>query len=205
MADARRVAVIALAALLLGGCGVSGSLTTGAHEMTGTVLDPPFAVEATALTDGTGAPYSLVGDTDKELTLVFFGYTHCPDICGIVMSTLAASMTRLDEAERDDVDVVFITTDPARDTPKLAAEYATNFNKDFIGLSGPLETIVDVAKPLGIAIEKGDKLPSGGYEVGHGTQIVAVNAADEGIAYWNEDVSPAQLSADMRYLLEQQP
>lgn len=202
MADARRWLAVGLAATLLSGCGSSVGLSTD-HEMTGTVLDPPFAVADDALVDGGGAPYSLVADTDKSLTLVFFGYTHCPDICGIVMSTMASAMTRLSVDERAAVDVVFVTTDPQRDTPAVAADYATNFDPDFIGLSGDLQTIIDVAKPLAIAVEQGDKLPSGGYDVAHGTQIVAIDADDDGIAYWSEDVSSAQLAADLQHLLSE--
>lgn len=207
MAEASRRLTAALTAalaagLLLSGCGASAQLSAG-HEMTGTVLDPPFAVDGTPLVDGETAPYSLVDDTDKDLTLVFFGYIHCPDICGIVMSTLASSMTRLTDEERQAVDVVFVTTDPKRDTAELVDDYATNFDEGFIGVTGPIETISDVAKPLGIAVEQGDKLPSGGYDVTHGTQIVAINADDEGIAYWHEDVSSAQLAADLQHLLSE--
>ncbi|MCW2835108.1 MAG: hypothetical protein JWN68_3061, partial [Nocardioides sp.] len=93
------------------------------------------------------------------------------------------------------------TTDPARDTPEVAADYATNFDESFIGVSGDLQTIIEVAKPLGIAVEQGDKLPSGGYDVTHGTQVVAIDANDEGVAYWSQDVSSAQLAADIEHLL----
>lgn len=200
MADARRWLAVGVAAVLLSGCGASA----GADDaMTGSLLDPPFEVSGAPLVDGDEAPYSLTKDTDKALTLVFFGYTHCPDICGIVMSTLAAAMPKLSEDERDDVDVVFVTTDPARDTPEVSADYATNYDPRFIGVSGDLETIIAVAKPLAISVEQGEKLPSGGYEVTHGTQIVAIDAADDGIAYWSEDVSSAQLAADLHHLLSE--
>ena len=207
MAEARRwlagpLAPLLATGLLLSGCGPATSPGAG-HEMTGTLLDPPFPVDGTSLVDDSKAPYSLVEDTDKDLTLVFFGYTHCPDICGIVMSTMASAMTRLSEDERDQVDVVFVTTDPKRDTPELVGDYATNFDPGFIGLTGPIKTVIDVAKPLGIAVEQGDKLPSGGFDVTHGTQIVAIDAADEGIAYWHEDVSSAQLAADLQHLLSE--
>ena len=210
MADARRrlsvalapVLATALATGLLAGCGASGTLTAG-RQMTGSVLDPPFAVDGTALVDGDEAPFSLVDDTDRDLTLVFFGYIRCPDICGTVMSTMASAMTRLSEDERAAVDVVFVTTDPARDTPEAVNDYATSFDPDFIGATGPIRTIIEVARPLGIAVEQGDKLPSGGYDVTHGTQIVAIDADDDGIAYWSEDVSSAQLAADLQHLLSE--
>ena len=192
-----------LAVVLLAGCGGPLGMAAGSYQMSGTVLEPPFEVNGAALVDGSSSAYSLVEDTDKDLTLVFFGYTHCPDICGIVMSTLASAMTRLSEDEREDVDVVFVTTDPQRDTNEVAADYATNYDKSFIGLSGDLRTIIEVAKPLGIAVEEGDKLPSGGYEVTHGTQVIAIDTDDEGIAYWSQDVSSAQLAADIQHLVSE--
>lgn len=191
---------------LLSGCqsaAISSSSSGGGSEMTGTVLDPPFRVDGTPLLDGDGAAYSLSDDTDKDLTLVFFGYIHCDDICGTVMSTMASAMARLSDEERADVDVVFVTTDPSRDTPALVKDYAARYDPEFIGLTGPIATIIDVAQPLGIAVEQGDKLPSGGYEVTHGTQIVAIDSGDEGVAYWNEDVSSAQLAADVQHLLNE--
>ena len=202
MGRSPRLATALLSVSLLVGCG-GLDVTTLDHEMSGTVLDPPFVVKDAALVAESGSAYSLVKDTDKDLTLVFFGYTHCPDICGIVMSTLASAMARLSDEERADVDVVFVTTDPARDTPEVAADYATNFDESFIGVSGDLQTIIEVAEPLGIAVEKGNKLPSGGYEVTHGTQVVAIDADDEGVAYWRQDVSSAQLAADIQHLLRE--
>lgn len=202
MGRAALVVAALLGVSLVSGCGTFQT-SSGDHEMSGTLLDPPFVVKDAPLVAESGSAYSLVEDTDKELTLVFFGYTHCPDICGIVMSTLASAMTRLSDEERDAVDVVFVTTDPARDTPEVAADYATNFDPDFIGVSGDLPRIIEVAKPLGIAVEQRKESGSGDYEVTHGTQIVAIDDEDDGIAYWSEDVSSAQLAADITYLLSE--
>lgn len=173
------------------------------EPFTGQVLDPPFVVSGTALQDLDGADYSLVDDTSKPLTLVFFGYTHCPDICGLVMSNLATAMTRLDDADRDKVDVVFITTDPQRDTGPVLASYVRQFNSDFLGLTGDLDTIIEVAKPLGIGVTQGDKLPSGGYDVTHGTQVIGIDGADEAPVYWSQDTSAAELAADITQLLSE--
>jgi protein SCO1/2 len=194
----RRAVVALTAAALLAGCGgASGS----SADFGGNVLDPPFEVDGTALTDTGGASYSLVDDTDKPLTLVFFGYTHCPDICGIVMSTLASAMTRLDDADRDRVDVVFVTTDPARDTTDVLDGYVTHYDESFTGLTGDLADIVEVAEPLGVGVEHGTELPSGGYDVTHGTQVIGIDGHDQAPVYWSQDVSAAQLAADVHQLL----
>ena len=172
-------------------------------ELTGTELDPPFEVSSTPLVDTDGAAYSLTKDTDKDLTLVFFGYSHCPDICQTVMSNLASAMTRLDDRDRKRVDVVFVTTDPARDTEAALQQYLAHFDPTFVGLTGDLDTIVAVAKPLGVGITQGEKLPSGGYDITHGTTITGIDADDEGTVYWSEATSSADFAADIHHLLNE--
>lgn len=198
MRDLVRGLVLASLALLLVACGGGGA---DPSELTGTRVDPGFDPAPIALTAADGSDYSLTADTDKPLTLVFFGYSNCPDVCGQVMATMAGAMARLDDADRDKVDVVFITTDPARDTPEVADHYATRFDPSFIGLSGDLDDIVTVARSMAIAIDAGEKLPSGGYEVTHGTQVMAIDSDDQVPVYWSESVSQAQLANDLHLLL----
>lgn len=197
----RRAAVVAAALLLtLTACGGSDE---GDAELHGTVLDPPFEVSATPLTDTEGEPFSLTEDTNKDLTLVFFGYISCPDICQTVMGNLGSAMTRLDEADRERVEIVYVTTDPARDTQEALGRYLPQFGSDIVGLTGDLDTIIEVAKPLGVGIEQGEKLPSGGYDVTHGTTITGVDADDEGSVYWNGETSSADFAADIHTLLNE--
>lgn len=186
-------------AVVLAACG--GRAQSAEGELNGTRLDPPFAVSSTPLTDTDGNPFSLTKDTDKPLTLVFFGYTHCPDTCQTVMANLASAMTRLDSADRDRVDVVLVTTDPARDTTAVLGPYLEHFDPGFIGLTGDIDTIVDVAKPMGVGITQGKKLPSGGYDITHGTTITGIDADDEGTVYWDEQTSSAAFAADIHTLL----
>lgn len=196
----RRAGAVGVALLLaLTACGGGSDESSG--ELHGTVLDPPFEVSSAPLTDTEGAPYSLTEDTDKDLTLVFFGYINCPDICQVVMSNLSSAMTRLDDEDRERVDVVYITTDPKRDTQEAIADYLPHFDPDFVGLTGDLDTIVEVAKPLGVGITKGEPLPSGGYDVTHGTTITGIDADDEGTVYWDGNSSSADLAADIHTLL----
>ncbi|MFC7497502.1 MULTISPECIES: SCO family protein [unclassified Nocardioides] len=198
----RGIIAAALTALLLplAACGGDDD-GGGGGGLAGTVLDPPFEVASTALTDTSGQPYSLTDDTEKPLTLVFFGYTHCPDICQAVMSNLATAVTRLDERDRERVDVVFVTTDPARDTTEVLGRYLEHFDPSFVGLTGDLDTIVGVAKPLGVGVTQGKKLPSGGYDVTHGTTITGIDADDDGTVYWSESTSSADFAADIHTLL----
>lgn len=198
----RRKALLALPVLLLAtACGGGAGADTG--ELTGTVLDPPFDVSATPLVDTDGEAYSLAADTDKDLTLVFFGYTNCPDICGQVMATLAGTLSRLGDAEKEDVDVVFVTTDAPRDTEAVVEEYVDAFDPSIIGLTGDMDDIIEVGQSLAVGIETGEKLPGGGYDVTHGTRIYAVDPDDQSPMMWDHDVSQAQLTRDVLTLLDE--
>jgi len=195
-----RGAAVALVLLVLTLTACGGS-DASEDEFHGTKLDPPFEVSSTPLTDTEGQAFSLTKDTDKDLTLVFFGYINCPDICQVVMSNLSSAMTRLDQADRERVDVVYVTTDPNRDTEEAIAAYLPHFDPDFIGLTGDIDTITAVAKPLGVGITNGEKLPSGGYDITHGTTITGIDADDEGTVYWDGNASSADLAADIHTLL----
>jgi protein SCO1/2 len=197
---ARGRAALAVALLgLLTACG-GGAEPTG---LTGTVLDPPFEVSSTPLVDTGGDAFSLTEDTDKDLTLVFFGYTNCPDICGQVMATLAGTLSRLDDGQKDRLDVVFVTTDPARDDEAAVEKYVSAFDPSIVGLTGDLDDIVEVARSMAVAVDQGEKLPSGGYEVTHGTRVLAIDEADDSTMMWDQDVSQAQLAHDVTALLEE--
>jgi protein SCO1/2 len=193
-------------ALAVSACGaddgpdaVSGLQAADNHGYHGAYLDTPYVVPDVALPDSDGTQYSLA-TAQAPLKLVFFGYTHCPDICQVVMSTIASAVSRLDSTQRKQVQVVFVTTDPARDTGPVLRTYLDRLDPDFIGLTGNLRTIVDLAKPLKVYIEKGDKLPSGGYDVTHTTEVFGVTGDKAQIA-WGQDTSPAELKADIIKLL----
>ena len=190
------VATAAILGLLCTACGEDEAPAT----LHGTRLDPPFTVSGTELVDTEGEPYSLVADTDKPLTLVFFGYTNCPDICGLVMSNLASAMKRLDEADREQVEVVFVTTDPARDTAPVLRDYLDRFDPSFTGVTGDIEEIVEVGRSIAVGL--GAELPSGGYEVdAHSTQVTAIDAEDDAPVYWSQETSSAQFADDVHTLL----
>lgn len=212
MARWRRLLAAAAATslvLLSAGCGnepdqgqlVSGVRTFGDDGMNGAVLPDPYPLPAVSLTATDGSTYSLTKDTTKPVTLVFFGYTHCPDICQIVMSDIASALTRLDPADRAKVGMLFITSDPARDDPQVLREYLDRFNPAFEGLTGDLDRITKVADRLGVPIEQGTKLPTGGYEVGHGTQIVGVRADGTAPIVWTQGTSAQALAEDLTALL----
>jgi protein SCO1/2 len=204
------LATLLLPAALVAGCsqpepegfasGFSESNPDGLH---GAVLTDRYVVPDVTLTATDGAPYSLAEDTTEPVTLVFFGYTHCPDICQVVMADIASALTRLDERQREQVGMVFVTSDPARDDPAVLREYLDRFNPRFEGLTGDLRTIVRLGNDLGVAVERGEKLPSGGYAVSHGTQILAVDQDDRVPVVWTEGTPAVDLAEDLDTLLDE--
>jgi len=201
------VAALLLATVAACGGGSEGTATTAGFSegnpdgMHGAVLTDPYVMPDATLTATDGSDFSLTEDTTAPITMVFFGYTHCPDICQVVMSDIASALSRLEPAQRDQVAVLFVTSDPARDDPATLREYLDRFNPEFEGATGDLATIVRAANKLGVPIEKGAKLPSGGYEVAHGTQIVAVDDRDRSPIVWTEGTSANHLAEDLAALL----
>jgi protein SCO1/2 len=193
--------VLLVLVAILSGCGAAGTGQAPASAMTGQE-HTPYQLSDTTLTDTEGRPFTLAEDVDKPLTLVFYGYTSCPDECPLVMSSLAAALTRLDAADRDKVEVVFVTTDPARDSEKVLRKYLDRYGKDFIGLTGDLKDIVTLAESMRLYIGDADRLPSGGYDLGvHDTHVSAVTGGEARVV-WSMNTSPKQFADDIHHLLE---
>ena len=199
------VAGALLATAGLAGCGgsddgnpvVSGVSVNDDDGMHGAVLTTPYAWPEGTLVDTAGDEAALRDRLDKPLTLVFFGYTKCPDICQAVMANLASANARLDPDQADDVATWFVTTDPARDDPATLRDYLDRFDPGFEGFTGPLQDIVEIANGVHVPIEKGERLPSGGYDVTHGTAILGVTPGGEVPILWTEGTSAAKLAEDI--------
>ncbi len=196
----RSLAVLCLLGLLAAGCAEAEDPEDG--EVLGTKLGNPYQAPSVVLTDTDGAPYALDAQTDKPVTLVFFGFTNCPDICNFVMANVAQAMTRLDDSDRDDVDVVFVTTDPARDDERALRQYLDQFDEGFIGLTGELDQLKQVGDAFHVFFEQGKRLPTGGYDVEHSTYVFAVDGNDEVTVVWDPDTPGREFATDIHTLLE---
>jgi protein SCO1/2 len=167
----------------------------------GSSLPQPYAMPEISLTDTSGRPYNLATTPSKPVTLLFFGYTHCPDICVAVLSDIALAMQRLSAADRDQIQFIFVTTDPARDKEKQIRRYLDRFNPSFVGLTGPLFMIKRAATQVGVDIEGVEKLPSGGYEVGHSAQVIGFSR-NSGVVLWTPGTPISALKHDFALLVE---
>jgi protein SCO1/2 len=173
-------------------------------EFTGARLDRPYSAPTVELTATDGASYSLAEDTDKPMTLVFFGYTHCPDLCPMIMNSIAAGLNRLDDDDREQVDMVFVTTDPARDDEAALRDYLDGYGDGFIGLTGELDDIVAAGEPLHLYVSDGKRLPSGGYDLGgHSTYVLGIDDQAEAVVVWNQETSAVEFANDIHTLLSE--
>jgi len=110
----------------------------------GTALDNPVAVTGLELVDQHGTTVDLAADYDGDVTLVFFGYTRCPDVCPFTMARLEQAY--VDAGEPDDLNVVMVSVDPGFDTPDVMGRYVERFHADFIGLTGSTSQVATAAR-----------------------------------------------------------
>ncbi len=137
------------------------------EKFNGTLYDKPakeFCL--TGFKDGRETKVCL-SDLKGKVVLMFFGYTHCPDVCPTALQTLSKTMELLSEEERSRVQVVFVSVDPERDTPEIAQKYAEYFYPTFMGLTGTPEEIRKVAKDYMVYYEKVKGQSEGEYLVDH--------------------------------------
>lgn len=141
-----------------------------------------MAFESTDITGAEfGRQFELVDHTGKlrrlddfrgKVVVMFFGFTHCPDVCPMTLVEFNAALAQLGEAAQK-VQVLFVTVDPERDTPEVLGAYVTAFNADFLGLTGSAEQIAEVAREFRIVYRKAEGAQPGKYSVDHsaGTYI----------------------------------
>ncbi|MGW6455854.1 SCO family protein [Streptomyces sp. NPDC055078] len=172
-------------------------------SVAGTVLDSPYTKPDLVLTDTKGQEYDLRERTKGKPTMIFFGYTNCPDVCPLTMSNIAIAKKKLPKADQDKLQVVFITTDPARDTPAELGKWLPSAgDPSFIGLSGDFPTIQAGARQMGIGIDEAKKEKDGSVVSMHGAQVVAFSPkTDKGYVLYGESTSADDFAEDLPKLV----
>ena len=157
--------------------------------------------KALALTGHDGRPRTLA-DFRGKLVVLFFGYTHCPDVCPTTLADLAGVMKKLGpDAAR--VQVLFVTLDPERDTPEVLAQYVPAFNAGFLGLSGDAAATQRAAKEFRIFYEKRPGSAPGAYTVDHSAQLYVLDGQGRMRLFVKEDRIAQDLAEDLRVLLKE--
>jgi protein SCO1/2 len=157
-------------------------------------LVEPYRRPSFTLTDTAGAAYDFRAATAGRPTLLFFGYTNCPDVCPTTMANVAVALRRLDPAVAAQLQVVFVTTDPAFDTPAVLREYLDRFDADlpspFIGLTGDQATIDQAQLATGVPLAEDDGRL-------HSTLLLLYGSDDEAHVAFDAGNTPQDIAADL--------
>ena len=147
-----------------------------AHGITG-MLTKPQAIKPFELTQHSEQPFTL-GTFDDKWTLLFFGYTHCPDICPMALSILRGIKLGLDEQhpqQTQDTQFIFVSVDGKRDTPQQLSQYITFFHPEFIGATGDEKQVNALTRQLNIVYMKMPEQEDGNYIINHSSTILLIS------------------------------
>ncbi len=181
-------------ALLLGTCSFALSLKVAFADD----AEPSYG-GTFILVDQHGRPVTDENYRGKYM-LIAFGYTHCPDICPTVLATMANALNRLGP-ESDRITPIFITLDPARDTPAVLADYVSSFSPRMVGLTGPDEYVESVAKKYRIKYEKHPE-KNGDYSIDHTAAIFLMGRDGQFLERFNDGMKTEDIVERIRARLK---
>jgi protein SCO1/2 len=197
-----RLVAAALAVVVLSSCG--GGRPDGPPRSTGTVVnDPPVELPTAPLVDTAGNAVDLRTVSAAPLTLTVFAYTTCLDECPLTVSSVAAALRGLSRSERDAVQLLVLSADPARDTPPALRRWLNRFDTSFVGLTGEPGVLTRVARQLFVPLELPSPVAatSNGDDVAHGVQIWAFGRDDRSRMMWSGIPTPSALRTDLARLI----
>jgi len=181
---------------MLAACGVP-------HQYTGTVLNPPKALEDWTLTDQHGQPFQL-RTQDDTLTVLYFGYTNCPDYCPTTMGEWKQIKEQLG-ADADRLRFAMVTVDPERDTEDVLARYLANFDESFIGLRPTPEQVAALSREYGVGVAPPAATTHDHADhpdpVQHGTYTYVLDGTPQLRLLLRDDIPLEAMVADIRALL----
>lgn len=172
----RKLLAIGFLFVAFGGGGILlyyGIFATPEKLQQATVLPETRALADFSLLDHEGGPFTrddLLGDW----SLVFFGFTNCPDICPATLQQLAIARQRLAANDRDFPRIILVSVDPERDTPAVMAQYVSKFGPQVIGVTGDIAEIMKLTKPLGIFFARSGESDDN-YSVDHSAVVLLLN------------------------------
>jgi protein SCO1/2 len=153
---------------------IDPSVSLPSYGYYGKHLHPGIEKPDFVLRDQHGEPFDFRKDTSKaDVTLLYFGYTNCPDLCPSELGLLATALRNVPEAIADEVEVVFVSVDPARDTVDRLAEYMPLFDEDFVGLTGDPAEIRRIQRAVGVVPATRIPLGDGDYSMRHDAEVLA--------------------------------
>ncbi len=165
----------------------------------GTVLQGSEPVKDFTLTSMHGQPVKL-SDFQDKIVVLYFGYTFCPDVCPTTLSEIKKALALLGPAASE-FQVIMITVDPERDTPAVLNEYMAQFDPGFLGLTGTVSEIQNIAAPFGVYFAKQADPSSAQYLMEHTASVLVINRKGALKLLWPYGTPAADMADDLRYLL----
>ncbi len=170
--------------------------------------EPAKGVAGGPLAAAIGGPFSLIDQNDKPFTdadlkgkwqLVFFGYTHCPDVCPTTLNDLSLALDQLGD-KKSQVGIVFISVDPERDTPAVLKSYVGSFGGPVAALTGSPDAVAQAAKEYRVYYAKHPRA-DGGYDMDHSALIYIMDPQGRFTATFTPDDQPDKMAARLKKLL----
>ena len=171
------------------------------EALIGTLLPQPRSLPEFVLSDHTGAEFGRSRFLGRW-TLVFFGYTSCPDICPTTMLTLKGVEEELRGAGAEPPQVVLVSVDPARDDAEKLRDYVSYFGEDFLGVRGEDDQLHTLALQIGAMYQRGEPDASGFYEVAHSASIFLVDPQARVVAAFSPPHQPADIAGRLSMIRE---
>jgi protein SCO1/2 len=196
-----RARALAIVLVALWACGPG---TPRPGDLRGVALAAPWAKPDFVLTDTDGAAFDFRAATAGTVTMLFFGFTECPDICPVQLANLAAALDKQPGEVARAVRVVFVTTDPERDTPERVRSWLNGFSRDFVGLVGPIDSVNAIQQRIGLAPAVRIPLEDDDYTIGHAAQIVAYTADERAHVVYPSGVRQDDWAHDLPLLVRGQ-
>jgi protein SCO1/2 len=192
------IAVVAVAALTLGGIASYMTSRPVAPEIDGLLWPQSKALTAIALEDHRHQPFTLER-LKGRWTLLFFGYTHCPDVCPVTLTVLKNALALMAGAGTDAASpqVVFVSVDPARDTLDHLAAYVGHFNPEFLGVTGAEPDLKALVRQLGVLYILGEPDASGEYLVDHTAAVFLVDPRGHLVALFQAPHEAATIAGNI--------
>ena len=176
-------------------------LTNRPYHYQGSLIEPPIKAGAVELEDQNGETFRL-SDQSGKMNLIFFGYTNCPDICPSTLADFQKIYTGLKD-KTDQVNFIFITVDPERDTPQRLKDYVGFFNQDFMALTSDRQILERIWKTYGVYQQKQDPGSASGYLVDHSTRIYLVDSMGDLVMTYPFGFGSEKITEDILYMLDQ--
>lgn len=203
---ARPFTVLSLLSSLALACQPAPPKPFNGEGLSGPQIVPPLPKPGLVLTTTEGKQFDLQKETEGFVTLLFFGYTNCPDVCPVHMANIAGAMNRLGPEITNRIKVVFVTVDPARDTPEVIRTWLDHFDRRFIGLRGDSASVASAFTQLRLGQAQheagADSTDQRSYNVGHAAIVLAFGTDNLAHVVYPFGIRQADWSKDLTLLVQ---